>query len=228
MYRHTDFPTSGSTALAAAAPVTHAGGGAVPRSRVVSLPVHRSIFAVDIERSTHCPNPVKAELRRELYSLLLEALSGAGIQPHDCDPLVDRGDGVLVLIHPVDHVPKLLLFTRLVPRLNELMCGHNDGIPEAELPVRGLRLRAVLHAGEVHHDGNGPFGAALDVAFRLLDARPVKACLRCSAGPLVLVVSDYLHSEVVRHCYAGIEPARFTPMIIAVGDKRQRGWLRLP
>lgn len=227
MYRHTDFPTSGSTALTAAAPVTHAGGGAVPRSRLVSLPVHRSIFAVDIERSTHCSNPVKAELRGQLYALLREALSGAGIEPDDCDPLVDRGDGVLVLIHPVDHVPKLLLFTRLVPRLHELVLGHNDGIPEAERSVRGLRLRAVLHAGEVHNDGNGPFGESLDVAFRLLDARPVKACLRCTGGPVVLVVSDYLHAEIVRHCYAGIEPEVFTPMITAVGQRRRRGWLRL-
>lgn len=227
MYRHTDFPTSGSTALTAAAPVTHAGGGAVPRSHVVSLPVHRSIFAVDIERSTHCPNPVKEELRRGLYALLREALSGAGIEPDDCDPLVDRGDGVLVLIHPVDHVPKLLLFTRLVPRLCELVRGHNDGIPEGERAVRSLRLRAVLHAGEVHHDGNGPFGESLDVAFRLLDARPVKACLRCSGRPVVLVVSEYLHTEIIRHCYAGIEPDGFTPMITAVGHRRRRGWLRI-
>jgi GTP diphosphokinase / guanosine-3',5'-bis(diphosphate) 3'-diphosphatase len=32
------------------------------------------------------------------------------------------------------------------------------------------RLRVVLHAGEVHYDGNGCFGEALDIAFRLLDA----------------------------------------------------------
>lgn len=227
MYRHTDSP-SGSTAVSAVARTIPVGGGTVPGSRVVSLPVHRSIFAVDIERSTCRTNPVKGELRGELYDLLGEALGSAGIEPDDCDPLVDRGDGVLVLIHPVDHVPKPVLLTRLVPRLHELVLGHNDGIPAAELPVRGLRLRAVLHAGEVHHDGKGPFGEALDVAFRLLDARPVKACLRCADGPLVLVVSDYLHTEIVRHCYAGIEPGWFTPMITAVGRRRQKGWLRLP
>lgn len=228
MYRHTDFTSGSATASATAAHTTPVGDGAVPGSRVVSLPVHRSIFAVDIERSTCRTNPMKEKLRSELYGLLGDALGRAGIEPDDCDPLVDRGDGILVLIHPVDHVPKPLLLTRLVPRLHELVLGHNEGIPPAELPVRGLRLRAVLHAGEVHHDVNGPFGAALDVAFRLLDARPVKACLRCSGGPLVLAVSDYLHTEVVRHCYAGIEPSRFTPMIIAVGGKRHRGWLRRP
>lgn len=193
----------------------------------MSYPFFRSIFAVDIERSTHRTNPVKEALRRELYALLREALRDAGIDPDDdCDEFVDRGDGVLALVHPVDHASKLHLFTRLVPRLHELVLAHNDGFPTEEQSVRGMRLRVVLHAGDVHHDGKGPFGESLDVAFRLLDARAVKDCLRCADGSLVLVISEYLYAEIVRHDYPGIESADFTPITTTVGRRRQRGWLR--
>jgi len=41
----------------------------------------------------------------------------------------------------------------------------NDHGPECQ-----LRLRVVLHAGDVHDDPNSCFGNALDLPFRLLDA----------------------------------------------------------
>ena len=34
-----------------------------------------------------------------------------------------------------------------------------------------MRLRAVVHAGEIHDDGRGFYGEDLDVAFRLLERR---------------------------------------------------------
>ena len=45
----------------------------------------------------------------------------------------------------------------------------------------------VIHAGEIHFDGMGYFGEALDVAFRLLDAPRLKNRLRQVVTPLVLV-----------------------------------------
>lgn len=187
--------------------------------------VDRRIFAVDIERSTYRYNPVKQVLRSDLYEILDAGFRGAGIGPDDCDQRFDRGDGALVLIRPVDHVSELRLFEKLIPQLRELVCRHNEGLSGAERPVRGLRLRVVLHAGTVHYDGNGPFGESLDVAFRLLDARPVKARLRESGEPLVLVVSERLYEDVVRHDYPGIEKANFDPLHIVVGGNRQRGWM---
>src|SRR5580704_16490902 len=65
-----------------------------------SVPRHRSIVAIDIERSTspERTNPIREELRHEAYRLLGTALRTAGITDVHCDPLADRGDGVLVLI----------------------------------------------------------------------------------------------------------------------------------
>jgi class 3 adenylate cyclase len=201
--------------------------GGRPR-RESTLPVHRSILAVDIEDSTRRTNTVKEELRQQVYRLVLEALATAGIDDHYYDPFTDRGDGVLVLVHPADEFPKPLLFSCLIPALACLLAAYNSGIPLAEQP-RMLRLRAVIHAGEVHYDGKGFFGEDLDVAFRLLDAPRFKAHLRSATVPLALVASDYIYQSIIRHGYAGIDNGEFFPLVtVNVGDQRRKGWVHLP
>jgi class 3 adenylate cyclase len=201
--------------------------GKWPR-REATLPVHRSILAVDIEDSTRRTNTVKEELRQLVYQLVLEALDVAGIDDHYYDPFTDRGDGVLVLVRPADEFPKPLLLSRLIPALARLLAAHNSGIPLAEQP-RVLRLRAVIHAGEVHYDGKGFFGEDLDVAFRLLDAPRFKAHLRTATVPLALVASDYIYQSIIRHGYAGIDDGEFFPIVtVNVGDQRRKGWVHLP
>ena len=133
--------------------------GKLPR-REATLPVHRSILALDIENSTRRTNPVKEELRQQVYRLVMESLAAAGIDDHYCDPFTDRGDGVLVLLHPADDVPKPYLLSRLMPALASRLDDYNSGISPDERP-RLLRLRAVIHAGEVHFDGKGFFGEDL-------------------------------------------------------------------
>jgi class 3 adenylate cyclase len=136
-----------------------------PDARPPGGPVHRSIVAVDVEGSTKRANPVKGELRRIMYDLLDQALRAAGIGPRHLEQLADRGDGVLILIRPSDDVPKTVLFGRLIPALTTLLAEHNAAVTRPELQ---LRLRAVIHAGEVHEDGMGFYGDDIDVAFRLL------------------------------------------------------------
>jgi hypothetical protein len=201
--------------------------GKRPR-RERSLPVHRSILAVDIEGSTRRTNPVKEELREEVYRLVIEALYVAGIGSEHYDPFTDRGDGLLVLLRPTDELPKPLLFSRLVPVLASLLVAHNSGISPADQP-RILRLRAVIHAGEVHYDEKGPFGEDLDVAFRLLDAPRFKAHLKSAAVPLALVASDYIYQTIIRHGYEGIVEEEFLPLVtVNVGLRRRKGWVQLP
>ncbi|SRR6266581_1909617 len=206
---------------------TPSPNGKRPR-RVATLPVYRSILAVDIEDSTRRTNTVKEELRQLVYQLVVEALGMAGVDDHYYDPFTDRGDGVLVLVRPADEFPKPLLLSCLIPALAGLLAAHNSGIPLAEQP-RVLRLRAVIHAGEVHYDGKGFFGEDLDVAFRLLDAPRFKAHLRAATGPLALVASDYIYQSIIRHGYAGIDGGAFFPLVtVNVGDQRRKGWVHLP
>jgi hypothetical protein len=195
----------------------------------VGLPHHRAIIALDIERSTSRPDPVKAELRNKTYEILDAALSSAGIHKRYRDRFIDRGDGVLALIHPVDQAPKALLLNHAIPALNRLLTDHNANLPRPSRTQRQLRVRVVVHAGEVHYDANGCFGEALDVAFRLLDAAQVKRTLRAAAGPLILVVSGDIYSSVVRHGYDGLDQHAFRPLVrIQIAGNRHLGWIHIP
>lgn len=187
-------------------------------------PRYRTILAVDIEGSTTRNNGAKARARDVMYDLVAEALRVGDIDRRLRDPFIDRGDGLLALIHPADRAPKTVLLDTVVPALSQLLAWYN-----AAHPADRLRLRAVVHAGEVHFDSRAPFGAALDVAFRLLDALELKRALHRTAAPLVLVVSGDLYQSVVRHGYAGIDPRAFTPLVnLRVAGVRQCGWLHLP
>jgi hypothetical protein len=196
-----------------------------------SVPRHRSIVAIDIERSTspERTNPIREELREEAYRLLGAAMRTAGIADGHCDPLADRGDGVLALIHPADEVPKTLLLNPLVPVLVTLLADRNARLGTAERYRRELRLRAVIHAGEIHYDGKGYFGEALDVAFRLLDAPRLKDRLRQAVTPLAVVVSEDIYWSIVQHEYDGISGSTFEPLVrVTVAGRRRRGWVHVP
>ena len=194
-------------------------------SPVTGGPVHRSIVAVDVEGSTRRTNPAKGELRRVLYGLLERSLRAAGIGPRHLEELADRGDGVLILIRPYDDVPKTVLLGRLIPTLTALLAEHNAAVAEPELR---MRLRAVVHAGEVHDDGWGFYGDDIDVAFRLLEAPTVKRVLRnAPEAPLVLVVSEEIWTGIVRHGYVDGGPYQQRVQVM-VGGRRRRGRVHLP
>jgi hypothetical protein len=186
-------------------------------------PLHRSIFAVDIEESAELNNTAKIALRKTMYDLLEESMAGSGITAPHRDPFVDRGGGILTLIHPVDDVPKTLLLSTVIPALDRLLGEYGDAHPDQR-----LRLRAVVHAGEVHFDGHGWCGEALDVAFRLLNAPEVKVWSRKPDRPLLLlVVSDDIYSSVIRHGYAGIDARVFVDgLSVKVAARDHGGWVR--
>jgi hypothetical protein len=187
-------------------------------------PVYRSIMAVDLEGSTIRTDPVKGELRRVMYDLLGHSLEAAAITGNRLDALSDRGDGVLVLIRPHDDVPKTVLLNRLIPLLTTLLIEYNA---QATHPALRIRLRAVVHAGEVQADRRGFYGEAIDVAIRLMDSPPVKRALREAATPVVLVVSDEIHSAIVCHGYVGAD--EYFPLVrVRVAGKRHCGWVHVP
>lgn len=191
---------------------------------------HRAIVAIDIERSTSRPDPVKGELRSKTYEMFDAALCAAGIGKHHHDRLIDRGDGFLALIRPVDQAPKALLLNCVIPAFGRLLADHNGSLPRSSRTQRQLRVRVVVHAGEVHYDANGCFGEALDIAFRMLDAARLKKMLRETAGSLILVVSGDIYSSVVRHDDGGgIDQHAFGPLVrVTIAGRRHVGWVHVP
>ena len=187
-------------------------------------PVYRVIIAVDIEGSTMRTDPVKGELRRAIYDLLEHALEAVGITGNLLEPLADRGDGILALARSHDDVPKTALLDRLIPLLAALLAEHNA---QAAHPALRLRVRAVVHAGDIYLDRRGCYGEAIDVAIRLLDAPPVKKALQQATAPLVLVVSDEIYGAVVRHGY--VDADTYRPLAhVRVAGRPHRGWVHVP
>lgn len=187
-------------------------------------PCYRTIFGVDVENSTTRNNSAKARMRDAMYALVMEAFDRNEITGDDGDPFVDRGDGFLALLRPTDQVPKTLLLGSVVPTLGQLLEEHNT-----RRPADQLRLRAVLHAGEVHYDTRAPFGEAIDIACRLLDSPVAKRALRRTTAPLVLAVSDDIYQSVVRHQYDHIDPLNFTAFMTKRNATRwDSGWLHVP
>lgn len=176
-------------------------------------------MAVDAEASTTRTNQAKGQLRDTMYQVCEEAFLAANVTQQYRDPFVDRGDGVLALVHPADEVPKTLLLGQVMPAISHLLAQHHDG----------LRLRMVMHAGEVHFDRHGCFSDALDLAFRLLDAPETKTALRTTSEPLALVVSDHIYLSVVRHGYPGIDPDTYLPSVtVPIAGRREHGWIHIP
>lgn len=128
---------------------------------------------------------------------------------------MDRGDGLLALIDPAE---KDQLLSRVVPVFAQLLAGYNASLP----PYRQLRVRVVLHAGEVRHDDNGCFGEALDIACRLLDAPQAKAAFKAAPGPLLLVISGDVHDS-----FTG--PEDFRRLVTTqVAGREHPGWVWVP
>jgi class 3 adenylate cyclase len=188
------------------------------------VPLHRAMVAVDIEGSTTRTNPARAQLRAVLFELLDEAFLAGGITKKHRDAFVDRGDGALCLVRPVDQAPKPVLLATVVPALTELLEKHAESRPEL-----AFRLRVAVHAGEVHYDDRGPYGEDIDIVCRFVDAPELRRRLRITAAPLVLVVSQEMYRSVVRHGYPGIDHDAFAQAVpVRVGTQRLRGWIHTP
>lgn len=194
-------------------------------TRPLTDPVYRLILAVDLEGSTKRTNPAKGALRRVLYHLMDRALAATEIAGQHLEPSADRGDGMLILIRPHDDVPKTALLGTLIPALTALLAEHNAAVPD---PSLRMRLRVVVHAGEIHVDDWGFYGEELDVAFRLLDAPAVKRTLgAASRSPLALVISDEIFRTIIRHGY--LDEEHYQPGVrVRVAGQQRRGWVSTP
>lgn len=184
--------------------------------------VHRSIVVVDVEGfgDERRTNWHQVAVRDGLYRAMQEAFDHAGIPWADCDH-EDRGDGVFVLV-PAE-VPKELLVESLLPALVTALHRHN-GTHKA--PER-IRLRMALHAGEISYDEHGTTAAAVNLAFRLLDADALKAALAATPGVLAVMASSWFFQEVVRHNPA-CDAAVYRRIRVAVKETTTIGWIHLP
>jgi hypothetical protein len=186
------------------------------------LPVYRSILAIDVEGfgRQERTDILRARLRRELHELITDGLRSVGAET--LYELSDTGDGVLVFVDP--RVSKVRLVDTLVSWLGASLRGYNRRAGAAA----ELRLRVVMHAGDMISAQQGAIGDAVVLAARLLDAPVLRACLGATDTPLVVGVSRTIYEEVIRHAYANIDPASFAPVSVDVKETRTTMWVHVP
>jgi tetratricopeptide (TPR) repeat protein len=225
---------SACAAVSVVSTVAAAWGGLtswVSRWRAVRGPIgmnglppalHRAIVCVDVEGfgNRRRTNAHQLAIRDGLYRALRQAFAAADVCWQDCY-CEDRGDGVLMLVPP--EVPKNVLVTGVPTRLAAALEDHN----RAQRREARIRLRMAVHAGEVHRDEHGVTGTAINVAFRLLDAKAVKHALAGSLGTLVVIASQWFFEEVIRHDPASVA-ARYRRVPVSVKETTQIAWICLP
>ena len=76
------------------------------------------------------------------------ALRAAGIHRCDRDEFIDRGDGLLALIHPVNPAVKALLLNRVVPGLSRFLIDYNTSLTPLSRGRWGYLDPTQMRAGE--------------------------------------------------------------------------------
>jgi hypothetical protein len=189
---------------------------------VLEHAVHHSIVLVDVEGFgvRHRTRAHQGAIRHGLYQALQLAFTRSRIGWDDCYR-EDRGDGVLILVPA--QVPKTVLATGVPGELAAAVRAHN----QVHDRNARMRLRLALHGGEVLHDAHGVTGIAVNLAFRLLDAGPLKQALAGSPGVLAAICSAWFYEEVIRHA-EGCAPATWRRVYVTVKETREDGWISLP
>ncbi|MFI0943875.1 hypothetical protein [Streptomyces sp. NPDC021020] len=168
--------------------------------------LHHWIVVLDLETFSTRSDPLQQFLRAAMYDVVRTAFEDCGLDAREI-AMEDRGDGILMLVPP--SVSPVRLAGPLVRALD-------DGLRE-KARVHGeensLRMRVALHQGLAAQDAHGWSGDAVNTAFRLVDAQPLRNVLRkATLARLAFVVSEQVYDGVVRHGHRGLDPAAYLPM----------------
>ncbi|PPK65881.1 VWA domain-containing protein [Actinokineospora auranticolor] len=181
--------------------------------------LHTTILAVDVERfgDPRRTDRDRSIVRAGLHDALRRAMDRARIPWGEHE---NTGDGLLMLL---SGVAKGELVSSLPHELAAALREHNaDHNPEAR-----IRLRVVVHAGEVGTDAEGRVGNDLNHAFRLLDSAALRKALADSPGVLAVAVSDWFHEHVLKHQPAA-NPAIYHPSTVRKKETRTTAWIATP
>ena len=183
------------------------------------IPLHRSILAVDIEGFGNLTDLARLRAREAMYSVLATAMRHTGIGD-SAYHFEDRGDGVLTLVDPA--VPKNRLLVTLPQTLLTLLDDYNVG------RAARLRLRVVIHAGEVVRDAKGYIGSALMLTARLLDSGEMRAAVQLVDADAVVAVTETIYRGVVESGAPGIDQSRYQLVTVEAKGTRIPMWIALP
>jgi class 3 adenylate cyclase len=184
---------------------------------------HCAIFVCDIvsfgDQARH--DRIQRHLRSVLYEQLRQSFDASGAPLAGCYH-EDRGDGVIVVVPP--GIETALLVSPLADHLRAGLRRHN----EISSDVAQIRLRVALHVGEVHQDGPGIVGTAVNHVNRLIEAPRFKDALNAAKAQFGLIVSPEVFNAVIRRGEGLIDPDEYLPVEVDVKETRTTAWMRIP
>src|SRR5215207_4778221 len=101
---------------------------------------------------------------------------------------------------------------------------YNRTAPEATR----IRVRAVVHAGEVASDAYGHAGKDLNLTFRLLDSDLLRGYLANARTSLVLLVSASIYDDIIEQGYREIDAEAFQPVQVVAKSTHALAWVYVP
>ncbi|MBY8881357.1 hypothetical protein [Actinacidiphila acidipaludis] len=185
--------------------------------------LHHWIVVLDLETFSTRSDPLQLSLRAAMYDVVRTAFGDAGVNAENV-VMEDRGDGILML------VPSTVSPVRLA---GPLLRALDDGL-RAKAAIYGdahsLRMRVALHQGLAVQDPHGWSGDAVNTAFRLVDAQPLRDVLKAATlARLAFVVSEQVYEGVVRHGHRGLDPAAYLPLQFRTKHGETiHGWVTVP
>jgi class 3 adenylate cyclase len=182
-----------------------------------------AVLAVDIAGFTRPDrdDDIRLYLHEKLYEYLQVAFDNSGLPWQGCFN-EDRGDGALIVVPPGISFKGLIY--PLPERLRDLIRRHNHVSRDSA----SIQLRTAAHIGPVDHDGHGFVGTAVNFAFRMLEAQPVKRMLADTGAEVCLTVSDYVYQSFVCQYPSLVRPSIFRAMRFQVKNTRAKAWAYLP
>ncbi|WP_317445860.1 hypothetical protein [Streptomyces collinus] len=181
--------------------------------------VYKTLMSVDTRESGHYLDGAKRRMRARIYDLAHASFAAAGVAKSMLH-LEDRGDGFIAAVDA--RIPPVRLLGTWLAEMHQRQRAGNEDL------ARRLGLRVGLHVGPVEHDEEGLSGHAMDLVCRLADAPVTRTVLEHSGRDLVLVVSDSLHHEVVRHGGRFVEPSAYRPARVALKEGPVTAWFHVP
>jgi hypothetical protein len=160
-------------------------------------------------------------IRKAFYGMLREALEESGMPWERCHR-EDRGDGALVIAPP--GITAHGIIDPFPGQLRHRIQVYN----RMTIPPGQIKVRAAAHIGLVYRDDHGLAGDSLNLLSRMLDAEPLHTALASSGAELALIISDYIHDNLVLRHPARAARTPFRPVNTEVKGTQISAWIHVP
>jgi hypothetical protein len=206
-------------------PITNASMEQAPtqrsEKRMGTQPLHATIVAFDVERSSGRDDQLALRMRADLRDMVAEALRRQSLDPHIIDT-TDLGDGLRLVVP--GQVPPSVLLDPFIGNLASILRAHR----KAAAPSARLRLRVAVHMGLLQRDNAGWSGRALVHCARLLDSAVLRRHLEAAhRADLAVILSCEVFDQVVAQGY-GLDPDACGQVLVTEKETRAPAWMYVP